>query len=132
MAGGSTQPSTINEAIILQRLDNIEHGQEEMKCALREIPATLHANEARRIEYEVLSKARQDATFAKIDLHDTQFKDHTERLKTIDDRLNKYDKIIDKLNATNTILAWIAGVVGFSVVSTVIALITGQATIIFK
>lgn len=131
MAGGA-QPSTINEAIIMQRLDNIEQGQEEMKCALREIPAALHASEARRIEYEVLARARQDAAFEKIDQHDLKFLDHAERLKTIDERLVKYDKIIEKLSFTNTILAWLATAVGLSVVGTVIALITGQATIIFK
>ena len=101
-------------AVILNKVETVAAGFSRMEGKIDSIDLRVQAIEKNNIETTVINAARLDAAFKKIDDHDSRLKE------------------VEKLMPVLKLFAWVASILGGSVVILIWSLITGQAQIILK
>jgi ribosomal protein L29 len=103
--------------VIMEKLENVRSDVAEIKTIL-----SCHVNDQAKFESDSLTyRAAAKEVIANMQKDLTN---HELRLKQLED-------IVKELSATNKFLRWVGGIAGASIVALVIAILTGQAAIVF-
>jgi hypothetical protein len=125
-------PGNVNAAAaaaLQDQIDNLgarmDKGFDEIKALVRSFDERVRGVEMQEAGCKPIITSRVDASWRKLDEHDTTLGKHDERIKTL-------DKQLGRLMSMYGIFVFIGGGLGLSVIALIWSLITGQATVVFR
>jgi predicted RNase H-like nuclease (RuvC/YqgF family) len=105
--------------------DRMDAGFTEIKDLLRSYEERTRAIEQREAGCQPLITGRIDAVWRKVDDHET-------RLTTKSQQINALERQVARLAMVYNFFVFVSSALGLSVIALIWAMITGQATVIFR
>jgi t-SNARE complex subunit (syntaxin) len=111
-------PPAVSNAVLAERLSNIEKFMAELRDTLKEIAERLSQVEKREISCQAVSSGRIESAHARLD--------------RVEEKVKDLEKIATDLVMTNRILKWMLGIITAIAVAILIALIRGDLLLVAK
>lgn len=111
-------PPVVSNAVLAERLSNIEKFMAELRDTLKEIAERLSQVEKREISCQAVSSGRIESAHARLD--------------KVEKKVQDLEKVIIDLVMTNRILKWMLGISTAVAVAILIALVRGDLLILAK
>ena len=108
----------MSNAVLAERLSNIEKFMAELRDTLKEIAERLSQVEKREISCQAVSSGRIESAHARLD--------------RVEEKVKDLEKIATDLVMTNRILKWMLGIITAIAVAILIALIRGDLLLVAK
>jgi hypothetical protein len=122
---GQARGASASIALLAQRLETMGGSLDELKGMVKELRVTVDGLERREDRCQAVLQMRVDQAHARLD-------EQKRALEAMESWKELAERVMQKLQLAYGILAFVATAFGLSIIALIWALLTGQASVVFK